>query len=350
MNDFSSSFLCACLALVWLPSEAQVIIPEPNWTRPAALEAAQTGAAPAALKPLFQFAREGRQNELLIELAALEGNEDLPVPAREFVLYTFAQGLADLPPGSVGSEVIDHLLAYEPRTFVPHDHHAFAGVPLFNIRAAAAGSAGEWARQSAWIKSTRLLEQGAKVWLEAYLAAGSVQRRGFTEALDSATGPQLREIGKLALERVPDSPTLTIIAARSGMLLGDHLLVQQSISRGNGPDLVVALREASSSFEDWQIKAILKHSMDSAGPVTASLAMAELGPGLIDQPDVVSLLIAKLGDRELGASAALLLSASPDPEVREHLTRLAGKNQGLASRRAALVVGSESSPLTGGKR
>ncbi len=342
MNITCISILCACLAMVWLPAEARDIMPEPNWTRPAALEAAQTGAAPAILKPLFQFAREGRQSELLIALAALEDDGDLPVPAREYVLFTFAQGLADLPPGSVGSEVIDHLLGYEPRTLVPHDHHTYAGVPLFNIRAAAAGTASEWERQSAWMRSTRLLEQGAKVWLEAYLAAGTVQRRGFAEALDSATGPQLKEVGVLALEQLPASPSLTIIAARAGILLDDHLLVQQSVARGNGPDLVVALRQAASSFEDWQIKDILAHSMEQAGPVNASLAMAELGPGLMDQPDVVSLLFSTLGERELGASAALLLSASPDPGVRAHLSRLAAENQGLASRRAALAVGSKS--------
>ena len=48
------------ISLASLPLEAQSDIPKPNWSRPMALETAGSIDTQAVLKPLFQLAREGK--------------------------------------------------------------------------------------------------------------------------------------------------------------------------------------------------------------------------------------------------------------------------------------------------
>jgi hypothetical protein len=51
----------------------------------------------AELRPLFERARAGRDDELLQRLQRIAGNESWPQPARERILHAFALGLGDLP-------------------------------------------------------------------------------------------------------------------------------------------------------------------------------------------------------------------------------------------------------------
>jgi hypothetical protein len=127
------------------PSWAEPAVPgprwvEPNWTQQAALQAAGEVDLVTELGPLFERARAGRDADLRRQLEAVTANEKWPLPARERLLHAFALGLGDLPPGAAGPESLAYLLDYRPRTLVPHEDHASAGVPLFNVPAAAAGS------------------------------------------------------------------------------------------------------------------------------------------------------------------------------------------------------------------
>ena len=54
---------------------------------------------------------------------------------------------------------------------------------------------------------------------------------------------------------------------------------------------------------------------------------------------MTELLFAKLGDRQLGSAAALALSASKNPQVRERLNELARGGAGLEASRAEIALG-----------
>jgi hypothetical protein len=301
----------------------QVPFPEPNWTRQHALEAAVRIDTADELKALYQLAREARNEELLRELQAIESAESLPDPARDQLLHSFALGLGDLPAWSVNREVIDFLQQYKAQTLVPHEERVSVGVALFNIRAATAGSVNQWQRDSAWSE----------------LDAGVSQRRGFLDALDSAPDTRLEEIGQMALQGISGDSSLTLVATRTGILLGDTEIFQQSVARGDGAELADSLRSAAGTFDEAEIESILKYSMAHAQPAIASLAMAELAPRVLDQPPVTQLLFKTLEHRELGATAAMLLSSSTEPAVRQQLAELAAGSQSMASRRASLALG-----------
>jgi hypothetical protein len=318
--------------------QADAQLPEPGWTVHEAREAAAQVDALAAVKPLFELARAGRDEDLLRALVALADRADWSEPARERVLHTFALGLADLPPGAVSREVTVWLLGYQPRTLVPHVDYPLAGVPLYGIGSAAAGALHSWERQTAAAEASQLLQAGVEDWLDAWLTAGPARQLGFVDSLDVAGAESLRRLTDQVLERLPAEPRLTPVAARAGILLTDPAIFERTVAAGGGPDLAPALRSAARAFDETERADLLLHAIRHAPAVNASLAIAELAPGLLHQPEVMEKLFAMLADRALGSAAALTLANSKNPAVRDRLEELADSGAGLQARRAAIAV------------
>lgn len=331
-------FCTAILLSFAVAAQADALLPEPNWTLQEARDAAAQVDAVAAVKPLFQLARAGRDEDLLRALVSVAERADWPAPARERVLHAFALGLADLPPGAVSRDVTDWLLGYQPQTLVPHDDYPLAGVPLYGIGTAAAGALHSWERQVAAAEASRLLQQGTEAWLEAWLVASPARQRGFMDALEGAGAEPLRGLADQSLERLPAEPGLTAVAARAGILLADPAVLQGAVAAGGGPALAPALRSAAQTLDEIERADLLLHAIRHAPAVNASLAIAELAPGLLHQPEVAELLFTRLGDRTLGPAAALALSKSKSPAVRERLEQLAVSGAGLQAQRAVIAV------------
>jgi hypothetical protein len=248
--------LCSLLALatpLLLPAEDAM--PGPNWARRALL-AAGTVDAVVELRPLFERARAGQDDELLQRLQRIAANERWPQPARERILHAFALGLGELPPGSVGPDVLGYLLAWQPRTRVPHADNERIGVPLFDVGNAAAGAVNTWERRVGQDSASSLLEKGgeepsaAERWIGAYLAAGPARRQGFVDALDGASPERLRELAAAALGGLAQAPDLTPPAARCAILLADPALLRQALVAGRGPGLASALMRPRSPAEN----------------------------------------------------------------------------------------------------
>jgi hypothetical protein len=295
------------------------------------------------LRPLFERARAGEDADLRRRLEAVAANKEWPLPARERLLHAFALGLGDLPPGAAGPESLGYLLDYRPQTLVPHEDHPSAGVALFNIPAAAAGSMNLWRRQIAYDASRKLLAQSASTWsaeswVAAWLAADPASRRGLLDALDLAPEARLREVAALALRDLPQRPELTPVAVRSAALLPDPDLLGDALVKGDGPELAAALRSAAATLDETERASLLRRLVGEAPAGNASLAIAEWAPGLLHDPAVAGLLFDLLGDPALGATAALALAGSPQPAVRERLAELAARGDDTSARRAAAAL------------
>ena len=342
MKTVLLTILGSFLLLFGANAKAASVRLEPNWSLASALEAADHDGGQQALARLFALARQGRSNEIIEELETIEAMAEWPLPAREQVLHTFAVSLGDLPSWPGSERVTDHLMAYSARTLVPDEHHPSRGVPLFNIRAAASGTAMEWRRHAARVEAQKMFKNGGEAWIEAYQAAGLPERRGYAEALESADANTLMEIGAASLAALDQEPGLAVLAARAGLLLGDSVLLRQALARGDGDGMAQVLREASKSFGENERESLLLHAVENAKPEQASLAMAILAPKLLKYPDVAALMFETMEHRELGAAAALVLSGSKDPDIQLQLADLAKRNKGLASQRAALALSDES--------
>ena len=329
--------LFTCL-LPWQLIYGQVVFPEPNWDRALAVETAKMIDTDSVLKTLIQSARVGDSGRVLDALIAVEQNDDWPGPAREYTIWSFTLGLSDMDMNTVSPEVLDYLSAYEPRTLVAHDDRDSVGVPLFNIGAAATGVRNSWARQRGEGRAEILLQNDSALWIKAYLEAGPAERRGFTDALDFATGEQLDALARSAIEHLSDHPGLTSVAGKSALILGDPNLLRQTLVLGSGPDLHNILDAASKSLDAEETKALLFRAIRQGPDKKAGLAIAQLAPALLDDLAVRAMMFKLLENRELGASAALVLGSSTDSEIHDRLNALAAGKDGLAAQRASLAI------------
>jgi len=329
--------LLACLLIPW-PVFAQVAFQQPNWDRAMAVEVVKAAETQTTLARLFQLAREDNDNALLEALSAIGGDTSLPDPAADYLLFSFAVGLSDLDAGSVSPTVLQFLGAYQPRTQVPLEDHRGVGVPLFNVRAAAAGARSAWERQQAGSDALRLSNGRPETWIKRYLAASPAGRRGFLEALAELSPGRLQALGQAAATQLLQSPELAPLVASAGIRSSDPELVWQSIEHGNSTDLPLILREAAGQFDATACAELLNRSLRLDSTTRKALAIAELGPVSMDDVQSQDALFESLESRELGAGAALVLSASADPQVQQRLTDLARKKDGLAGQRAALAI------------
>ncbi|MFC1605944.1 hypothetical protein ACFL33_03685 [Pseudomonadota bacterium] len=325
------------LQFTWVVA-TQADVPAPNWDRTLALHAIDKADIQDRLKPLYQMAHEGSSTKLLESLLAIEQDPALPPPAQDYLVFSFTVGLGDLDPNTVAPEVLEYLSTYEAHALVAHEEHSDIAVPLFNVTAAAAGVRNHWYRQQAAAHAGKLSRGPADSWVSAYLAENQAGRRGFVDALEFASDTELRGLGQAALARLEERPELTLLTARAGLRSGDTKLLQQAIAHGGGPELSQALQAAARELSAEECIGLLDHSLRQGSDTKAALAIAHLAPARLDEPAVRQMLFSALSDRNLGAAAALVLGASPDPEVQRRLREIAAQDTGLAKKRAALAI------------
>lgn len=329
--------LLICLTISFA-IQAQIRMQEPNWDRGLALQAVRNSDTQAMLKPLFHMARSGNTNDLLDALHSIQTDSDLSAPVRDYLLFSFTLGLADLDADLVSPDVLNNLSGYQVRTRVAHDEYPSMGVALFNIRAAAAGVRHARDRQLASRRALELMRGPADQWLLSYRAEGISGRRGFVDVLEFTPADQVQTLGHSALAQIDAIPELTVIAARAGLQTGDFALLRESITRGGGTELPGILKSASGELSAEQNIRLLEHVLESGSDTVAGLAIAQLAPDHLDQAEVREMLFSSLANRKLGAGAALVLGASEDPEIQHRLTQIASQKTGLEQQRARLAI------------
>jgi len=304
-----------CVALWPLYLAAEATLPAPNWTRADAVRAVADAPLESELAGLFALARDGRDAELLGRLREVAADAERPAPARDALLHGFTLGLGDLAPRSVSDAVLDFLVSVPPATRVPHDDYPLAGVPMWNVAAAARGVLRQWSRAEAAGSAARILPKGPEAWLSAYRAAGPERQPGYLDALDEATPAQLSQLATTLTTWLPGDSGLTPLAARTAALLGDVALIGATVRFGEGPAVTAALR-AAARFTETERIALLFDALRAAPALNASLAIAELGAGVAHRADAAEALLAALQRPALRSTAALALLASPVPDHR----------------------------------
>ncbi len=314
----------------------------PVWQRAEAISAASHPQRMTELRKLFDLARTGQNDELSAAFLALESESDWPDPAKDHLLFTFTVGLGDLRPNSVSKDILEYLSHYQAKTLVPHEDHANAAVPLFNIRAAAVGVAHGWGRLLAQDRALELLNQDLgqptiEAWLSAYINASSWERAGFVDALDVATPEQLEQLKLSAFQRV-GMADYGAIAGRTAILQGDVEAIALLLVDGHGTVIAAALDAARRHFSTSDQAWLLRLAVSEAPAPHAAIAIAKLSPQLRVDPDTQLLLLAQLGHVQLGAAAALALSADHAEATRTALAAVAQGDNHLAATRANMAL------------
>lgn len=336
LNALSAALVClAASSHLFAQAQADVLV----WDKSTAIKTIDRSQAMESLKPIFEMARSGNETGLLRALSDVSSDPDLPDPARDYLVYKFTLGLGDLEAGAVSPKVIDWLTAYQPATWVAHQEHPRTAIPLFNVRSAAQGVNNGWERQKASVAAQRILAEKPERFIPAYLAASRAGQRGYIDAIEGIPPEPSAELSRLALEQLAASPELTHVATRAAIQSGDLKLLRRSIALGEGPGLTRALKDASAVLSADESAELLQYAMENEPDSKAALAMALVAPGRLDEPAIRDLMFNALADKRLGASAALVLGNSPDPEIQFHLSEIAAGKEGLEKQRAQMAIG-----------
>lgn len=325
--------LIICLPVL---AVAQTPLSAPNWDESLAAQTAQLPESHDRVGELFSLLASGDGSALESRLDATISGRGLTAPARDFILFRFAVGLADYD--AVDPEIIDRLRAVSPMVLVPHPERATVGVPLFNIAGAAEGVRHLGMRRQARNEARHALGGPPDTWISAYLRASPTQRKGFVDALDVAPGDVLASLLDAAAAQPSAAAELTPVMGKSALLLGDAHGLEFVVHNGGGSDLARILEAAGKTLPGTDSRALLQSAISGAPAANASLAIAQLYPSLADDPVATDLLFSILENAELGPAAAMALAASGGTDVRAALQQVAEEKDGLAAARARSVL------------
>ncbi len=286
------------------------------WERNAALAVINTSDIDVAVAEIGGISSLGDARGSLDKLAELETRSDWPLPVREAALYRFTRSLARLPRDAVAGEVMQYLRRYQARTLVPHEEQPDAYVPLFNIRSAASGVENGWSRMEATAKAVQLFESNPAALIDSYLQTSSnPQRSGYLDAVQLAQLNDVIAVQDNALQRLADEPTLTSLVAATSTITNDHQAMQAVLIKGHGAGLTQAFIQFGQRLDDEELANLLNLAVQQAPATNASLAIAAWWPRLRHDAPTRDLLISLLDDSELGSSAVLALSQSPNVQT-----------------------------------
>lgn len=321
-----------------------------RWDRGHALAAARSVNLESTVLEISNPASLANTHATLEKLQQLETRDDWPLPAREAALFEFTRALAELPRAAVAPGVIEHLQNYESLTLVPDEDHPATLIPLYNIRAAAAGIENGWQRWEFADEAIDLLKTDPATLVSAYLQASSHnQRSGYLDTLRQADTRDVAAVQQAALAIFKHEPELTPVVGLAAVMTADVSAVRQLLNLGGGAGLSAALRQLDQRLQPAEKQALLTFAVDQAPAVNASLTIAAWWPGLRHVAAVRDLMIAKLADPELGSTVALALASEPDVQTIRALQQTA-QGDSLAARRAQMALDINRDQLTGGTR
>lgn len=267
-----------------------------------------------------------------------ETRSDWSLPAREAVIYQFTRSLAEFPRDAVAEEVMQHLRNYQPRALVPHEDHEDALVPLFNIRAAAAGIENGWQRKEFATEATELLETEPVSLVSIYTeSTNHNQRAAILDTLRYAELADVVTVQNAALKLLEETWVLTPLVGVTAAITADVFALQQLLTYGSGAGLSSALVQVEKRLQSTETTALLVFAIQQAPAVNATLAISAWWPRLRHDADTRDLMVGLLTDPELGASAALALAQSPDIQTIKVLLDTAAIDS-VAGRRARMAL------------
>ncbi|MEE4175751.1 MAG: hypothetical protein V2I57_16020 [Xanthomonadales bacterium] len=313
--------------------------PQVTWDRDRAGEVLATVDVDPVVDQLYQMTVAGAESALLETLERTRQRPDWPEPARDLAIYEFTRNLGALPADSVPPTVIAYLQAYPATTWVPHDDHPQGLVPLFNVRAAAAGLTHQWQREAALLEGLALLRSNPRGLIDAFaIEIEPSVHAGYLQALEQATPDQLGALSADARNRIQADPTLTPLAGRAALRVRDLPTLEAALRHGAGDAVHRLLHDAAAVLPRSDRLDLLQRTLGSGRGDAANLAIAALYPDLAGEDAADEALIARLGDPDLGAGAALALARSPSLATRQTLEALAATRDRPASRRARLAL------------
>jgi len=336
-KQFVFDTLLALACLVFFTS-ANSQTPVRKWDRGSALAAVRTVNIDVAVREIGSISTLADGETTLSRLKNIETRSDWPLPAREAAVYRFTRSLTEFPRDAVATEVMQYLLEYQARTLVPHEDHGDAFVPLYNIRGAAMGVENDWQRKEFAVEAGILLNTNPAALVDSYKdTTNRNARSGYLDALQQADMEKVLAVQSATLEQLGTTPGLTPMLGVTATVSTDSWAIRQLLLNGRGPALSSAFRKTAMQMQAPELNSLLVYAIEQAPTHNAALAIAQWWPQLRHDPSIRDLLLEKLADPNLGATAALALAQSPDIQTIRDLKAVADGDS-MAAHRAQMAL------------
>lgn len=318
-----------------------------HWQRDNAMAAVRSVDIDQAVYGIGNISSLADADSTLTGLSNIETRGDWPLPAREAAIYQFTRSLAELPRDAVAVEVMQHLQSYQTHVLVPHEDHDDAYVPLFNVRAAAAGVENGWQRAEYASEAETLLASDPEKLVSNYVASTSKnQQAAYLDVVKHTGTTEVLAIQDAALKQLKLSPTLTPLLGISAGITADTYVVERLLIDGRGAGLSSTLVRLGQQLPAAETAALLGFAIQHAPAANAALAIAAWWPRLRHVTSNRDALVDLLDDPSLGASAALALAQSPDIQTIKILQDIA-RDDTSAARRAQMALDFNRDQLVG---
>lgn len=246
------------------------------WDRSSAMAAAKSVNIDIAVYELGNVSSLSDGEATVKRLRQIEARNDWPIPAREAALYEFTRSLHGLPRSAVAIEVMQHLQNYQAQTLVPHEDHGNTLVPLFNIRAAAAGIENGWQRMESATDAAALIKESPDALVSGYIETANHNRRaGYLDMLGQADMADVEVVQNAALEKLDQVPELTAMVGVTVVKTLDTFVIQQLLINGRGAGLSTTLKQLDEQLHSSETAALLTFAVQQAPAQNASLAIAD---------------------------------------------------------------------------
>ncbi len=341
--------LSVLLVIFCFASHVQAVEQTPikQWQRSSAMAAVHSVDIDIAVREIGDISSLADGAGTLIKLAEIENRSDWPLPAREAAIYQFTRTLSNLPRDAVAIEVMQHLHNFEAQVLVPHEDHAAAFVPMFNIRGAAAGVENSWQRSEWASRGAALIETNPTAFVSGFItSANHNQRSGLIDALQQAEFADVELVQSIALKQFEAAPQLTAMIATTASITSDGFAIRQLLINGRGAGLSSALVQLDKQLPAAETADLLEFAIEQAPVGNAALPIAAWWPRLRHESATRELLVNTLANPLLGADAALALAQNPDIQTVKILQDTA-KGDSSAARRAQMSLDINRTQLIG---
>lgn len=236
-------------------------------------------------------------------------------PHREAALFHLARMYADTADLSLAAEnALVWLAAYRPRVLVPHpEGRGRVMTPAFPIPTRAKGALNELAYIRQYdLTLTSLSRGGGLDWAQAYPELSWPEKRATLEAVANSSSAAVHR----ALRTLGTHSLATALLAGFAEKIGNTTLFLEALARADAPTRSSLLRRVERFFPEPEALHILSVSLQGSEP---AVAVSALGNMAVTSSAAKLELLALLGDRRVGAAAALVLGPIADATLLQQI-------------------------------
>lgn len=268
---------------------------------------------------------------------------ELDIITLEYAYFKLAEHARIYQGAELEPAVLDFLISYRSRAQIIHPESRNSSLPVFNIRAIAAGARNLQIREEALL-TAKNLENQPTAFLQHYLAVNPVSQSALRGAALTLTLQQQTQLLALGMQQLKSSAGTNnkpdgIIDLVSALAFEQPNLTALTsiIKQAPRQQLPNILKQVSTALVAEDAKTLL-YQATSGEPEIAAIAIHYLSKFSSADNTIYADLLIWLSEPDLASAAALALSSSQHKQLKPDLQRLSASTDATTARNAKLAL------------